>query len=909
VYGTSAHLLHPFTDTSYLWLRADPPLKKSLFNNFKMFFGFLGIQHHVPMLIDKSSAKSMIGPDANAGLYLVDKARLDTAVFRAVKESRWASTLAKFRDIPTIKGKSEVINHPKTTDQNLTSVLSLTISLINSQNLDEGPQLVAAVSSFMDYVMTAVVLDPVSTIKELKDTYSFYIGLMRGARIPSSGDYTYSYLTKSSYTKTQAALAPLLALSHRLYGSVGVDGGEFFCKIIVLLLQTYRVISVTTALNTDSITKPSTATYKPDDLHKEMETAMSFLPFDTDDFQEHLNSAVRQHSYKVSEKGGPNGPATRSATADARALVKDTKTFEAFCTLGEEIGMSKVVGNAVVMSQTETSMGSSRLGNPVNGRIHAIAELGGKTRLVAILDYYTQSVLSPIHTAIGACLKLIPMDGVYNQGKASKQVHSWTLDNSRQLYSFDLTAATDRLPIGIQQFIMSKLLGSDSAAAAWADLLVGRGYASPDGKVIKYAVGQPMGALSSFAIFDLTHHILVQVAATKAKFALPFLDYVIIGDDVCIANKDVADQYLILMNSLGVDINLSKSVVHADDLAPAGEIAKRLFISGVELSAIPVKLFAKLPRFGKLAVTVQEFLLGRGAVKADRSFVNFIAGAIDTESLLTLLKLNAAPGDVVGLLNTVGAISDPLFIANWSPNVTLTESDVMDAYTFTLISEQLKRLEALVRQTSMVEELVTKNVMDPDDLAKVASEGSDILSTMLAKLAKGGSMDRRHPMQSAAFDEARRVGRILSSLRSGTLSLARVAKLGLLDSLRNSIWTNVIDTEEERSQVTYSVFLSALNNLDRITSLPATDGKGKVIPRTLEFTIPILALSRSFSVYWKLGGGVHVNMVRSRVSSDAKENAAKVDSLLLGLTVLKGHPARGSSSAQAKASPGATLRK
>jgi len=33
---------------------------------------------------------------------------------------------------------------------------------------------------------------------------------------------------------------------------------------------------------------------------------------------------------------------------------------------------------------------------------------------------------------------------------------------------------------------------------------------------LKYSVGQPMGALSSFAMLGLTHHVIVQIAARRA---------------------------------------------------------------------------------------------------------------------------------------------------------------------------------------------------------------------------------------------------------------------------------------------------------------------------------------------------------------------------------------------------------
>jgi len=87
----------------------------------------------------------------------------------------------------------------------------------------------------------------------------------------------------------------------------------------------------------------------------------------------------------------------------------------------------------------------------------------------------------------------------------------------KDLYSFDLSAATDRLPIDLQVQVLT-LIYNQSVAYAWKDILVGRPYAVslndlkkyssdiifPESSLVngkyfklKYSVGQPMGALSS----------------------------------------------------------------------------------------------------------------------------------------------------------------------------------------------------------------------------------------------------------------------------------------------------------------------------------------------------------------------------------------------------------------------------
>lgn len=88
--------------------------------------------------------------------------------------------------------------------------------------------------------------------------------------------------------------------------------------------------------------------------------------------------------------------------------------------------------------------------------------------------------------------------------KAVYYGHSWC---------FDLSAATDRLPIKLQISILDSLLGhlpceghdtGITYGQAWANLLTAREYVLPKDKTLvkearylRYAVGQPMGAYSS----------------------------------------------------------------------------------------------------------------------------------------------------------------------------------------------------------------------------------------------------------------------------------------------------------------------------------------------------------------------------------------------------------------------------
>lgn len=61
----------------------------------------------------------------------------------------------------------------------------------------------------------------------------------------------------------------------------------------------------------------------------------------------------------------------------------------------------------------------------------------------------------------------------------------------------------------------------------------------------------------------LTHHVIVRYSARRAGF-VNFQDYALLGDDIVITNDIVASSYLEVMNTLGVKINLTKSVISYD---------------------------------------------------------------------------------------------------------------------------------------------------------------------------------------------------------------------------------------------------------------------------------------------------------------------------------------------------------
>lgn len=89
-----------------------------------------------------------------------------------------------------------------------------------------------------------------------------------------------------------------------------------------------------------------------------------------------------------------------------------------------------------------------------------------------------------------------------------------------------------------------------------------------------------MGLLSSWAAFTLCHHVIINYCKRDKS------PYGVIGDDMVMTSVKGAERYLHTMTSLGVEISVSKTLTPKEGTR-CGEIAKRIFSHGREISPIP----------------------------------------------------------------------------------------------------------------------------------------------------------------------------------------------------------------------------------------------------------------------------------------------------------------------------------
>lgn len=239
---------------------------------------------------------------------------------------------------------------------------------------------------------------------------------------------------------------------------------------------------------------------------------------------------------------------------------------------------------------------------PLVGRILNLADKAGKDRVIAIVGYVVNNTLKPIHDYLVRLNKSIRQDSTI-QSIGIAKITEWTEKlRKAHICSADLSAATDKLPVDLQSYILYRVLrmsGYDNAleiSRLWRLLLTSIPFLAPDGSVIQYGQGQPMGVYSSWPMLDLTNHIIARSAiyCTRGKdWEQPggVYHYTVCGDDIVLLGRNASEKYMDMMESLGVKVNRQKShICESSDPIKIAEFCKRLIVNGERISSESPKL-------------------------------------------------------------------------------------------------------------------------------------------------------------------------------------------------------------------------------------------------------------------------------------------------------------------------------
>jgi len=322
----------------------------------------------------------------------------------------------------------------------------------------------------------------------------------------------------------------------------------------------------------------------------------------------------------ISESAGPNSSkATAGAALDAIALMHNPTQL---------LAVISVLLKAQSWLYLTSLLSCIILGIPLYllqltgiskkgymGRLSVVYDQAGKARIVALANWWVQLCLYPLHKSVFRFLKTLETDGTFNQHAPIDRLIGLGITNE-SFSCFDLSSATDRLPVNLQADILNSV--ESGLGSVWKRLLDIKWHYK--GEDIKYAVGQPMGAYSSWAMLALTHHIIVQLASQRAGIR-DFSAYAVLGDDIVIQDNDVAAHYLNLMEMLGVKVNPSKSVVSNDLL----EFAKRLRTRTHDISPVGPGAILSTARRPIMAGTLFADLDQRDIISTSDAFKAYLS--------------------------------------------------------------------------------------------------------------------------------------------------------------------------------------------------------------------------------------------------------------------------------------------
>lgn len=436
------------------------------------------------------------------------------------------------------------------------------------------------------------------------------------------------YVSESYIIGLSAGLPKVIPGSLRLLIK---RGDQNVIRGVLSVLQMYRVIKIPTKLKLETITSPFKGMYSSIPS-LELRIALQRLGVPSTQHDVHIGH-LKVKELNLSTTAGPNSAkALFGLNEDLMAYLRNPgllNTLIQYLKLTGSYRFLDMVKDQIcaIISYTNNPFTGAywygKYGTHKLGRLSIKEEPAGKARVFAITDLITQSTLKPLHDLIFSFIKKIPSDGTFNQ---SRPLY-YLLEKMRgvdgvKFYSYDLSAATDRLPLNLQKDVLSLIVGP-RIASLWASLLGDREwYLAKTDESYRYAVGQPMGALSSWGMLALTHHVIVQVAASRVGFDKTFTDYAILGDDVVIANELVAKAYHgLVTNWLGVDINLSKSLVSEHTF----EFAKRLISFKGEYTPVGAKNLMLALITPKGIVSLLYDVANKGLVFTDKEYQQMVS--------------------------------------------------------------------------------------------------------------------------------------------------------------------------------------------------------------------------------------------------------------------------------------------
>lgn len=284
---------------------------------------------------------------------------------------------------------------------------------------------------------------------------------------------------------------------------------------------------------------------------------------------------------------------SKAETADWRDLFSQTVEWNAFWKkypkqVGHAFGVSNSAGVLTAFPKGDTDC--KQVSDNLMGSVVILQSAGAKARWIANPLLCVQAIGEPLKNKLLAFSQAYPEIKTLNQDAGHQVVVDW-LENGKEVYSFDATSFTDRFPVDLQLVIANKLYKCGLIDQFDLDALEivtkGSWWSTDLQRRIKWEAGQPLGYGPSFHLATLTHAIILDNIDVYCN-GRETNCWQVVGDDVVINDRQVAVEYKEYMTFLGVEINLSKSLISPKY---AEFLGKLITLDGVNPS-IKLKIFS-----------------------------------------------------------------------------------------------------------------------------------------------------------------------------------------------------------------------------------------------------------------------------------------------------------------------------
>jgi hypothetical protein len=189
----------------------------------------------------------------------------------------------------------------------------------------------------------------------------------------------------------------------------------------------------------------------------------------------------------------------------------------------------------------------------VGGKIAFLQEPGGKLRSVASPFLAYQLALRPFGSAVYELARNLPWDCTHDQSYPVQTLQD-SLRKGSTVHSVDLSSATDYFPLEVQAAVMRALYGNIPDISLF-ETLSRSTWISPIG-AIHWRRGQPLGLYPSFAVFTVTHGLLLWYL-NGCRWQRKFF---VLGDDVVILDDELYRRYIETLQTWGCPYSPDKSL-------------------------------------------------------------------------------------------------------------------------------------------------------------------------------------------------------------------------------------------------------------------------------------------------------------------------------------------------------------